>query len=58
VRELPGVRTVTVRALPEPAREHDIALDVTGDVTADAVRAWCAERLSAYKQPSEVTVAA
>ncbi|MDF1501587.1 AMP-binding protein [Roseisolibacter sp. H3M3-2] len=56
VRELPGVRTATVRAVPDPAREHDIALHVTGDVGADAVKRWCAERLSAYKQPAEVTV--
>jgi long-chain acyl-CoA synthetase len=56
VLELPGVRAVQVRAIPEPAREHDIALDVDGDVTADAVRQWCAQRLSAYKQPSEVTI--
>ena len=58
VLELPGVRRVAVRAVPEPAREHDIALEVAGDVTEDAVRRWCAERLSAYKQPSEVTVVA
>jgi long-chain acyl-CoA synthetase len=58
VRELPGVRAVAARALPEPARENDIALDVAGDVTADDVKRWCAERLSAYKQPSEVAVTA
>ena len=58
VLELPGVRAVRVRAIPEPAREHDIGLDVTGEVTAEQVKAWCAERLSAYKQPSEVVVAA
>jgi acyl-CoA synthetase (AMP-forming)/AMP-acid ligase II len=58
VLELPGVRRVAVRAVPEPAREHDIALAVEGDVTEDAVRRWCAERLSQYKQPSEVSVAA
>jgi long-chain acyl-CoA synthetase len=57
VLALPGVRGVAVRAIPEPAREHDIGLDVAGEVTAEAVRRWCAERLSAYKQPSEVTVA-
>jgi acyl-CoA synthetase (AMP-forming)/AMP-acid ligase II len=57
VLELPGVERVTVRALPEPAREHDIALDVVGRVDEDAVKRWCAERLSAYKQPSVVTVA-
>jgi long-chain acyl-CoA synthetase len=56
VLELPGVRRVTVRAVPEPAREHDIALEVAGDVSEDDVRRWCAERLSAYKQPSAVTV--
>jgi long-chain acyl-CoA synthetase len=42
VLELSGVRAVTVTAVPEPAREHDIALRVEGDVTADAVQAWCA----------------
>jgi long-chain acyl-CoA synthetase len=56
VRELPGVRRVTVRAVPEPAREHDIALEVEGDVTEEAVKRWCAERLSGYKQPSAVTI--
>ena len=56
VGEMPGVRRVAVRAVPDPAREHDIALEVGGDVTAEAVKAWCAGRLSAYKQPSVVTV--
>ncbi|GJG85242.1 long-chain-fatty-acid--CoA ligase [Gemmatimonadetes bacterium T265] len=56
VGAMPGVRHVTVRAVPDPAREHDIALDVQGGVTPDAVKAWCAARLSAYKQPSEITV--
>jgi long-chain acyl-CoA synthetase len=56
VLELAGVRRVTVTAVPEPAREHDIALTVEGDVSADAVKAWCAARLSAYKQPSVVEV--
>lgn len=56
VLELPGVRAVHVRAIPEPAREHDIALVVEGSVTADEVKAWCAQRLSAYKQPSEIEV--
>ena len=56
VLELPGVRRVTVRAVPDPAREHDIVLEVEGDVTGDDVKRWCAERLSAYKQPSAVAV--
>jgi long-chain acyl-CoA synthetase len=53
---MPGVRLVRVRAVPDPVRENDIALDVDGDVTAAAVTAWCEARLSAYKQPSEVVV--
>lgn len=56
VRELAGVRAVAVHAVPNAEREHDIALEVEGDVSADEVRRWCAERLSAYKQPSEVSV--
>ncbi len=58
VLELPGVQAVSVRAIPEPSREHDIGLDVRGTVTPEAVRAWCAHRLSAYKQPSEIFVSA
>jgi long-chain acyl-CoA synthetase len=54
VRELPGVRDVVVRAMPEPTREHDIGLEVHGAVTADEVRAWCETRLSGYKQPVTV----
>lgn len=56
VGAMPGVRHVMVRAIPDSVREHDIALDIEGDVTVDAVEQWCAERLSAYKQPSVVTV--
>jgi long-chain acyl-CoA synthetase len=56
VGELPGVRSVRVRAIPEPMREHDIALHVAGSVTAAEVRAWCETRLSGYKQPSEIDV--
>jgi acyl-CoA synthetase (AMP-forming)/AMP-acid ligase II len=50
------VRSAAVRGVPDPAREHEIALEVAGDVTADDVRRWCAARLSAYKQPGEVAV--
>ncbi len=56
VLELPGVREVGVRAVPESSREFDIALDVRGSVTADAIRQWCESRLSAYKQPMTVVV--
>ena len=56
VLAMPGVRAAAVRALPEPSREHDIALDVVGDVTVDGVKRWCAERLSAYKQPTDIAI--
>ncbi len=56
VRELEGVREVRAHAIPNPERENDIALEVEGDVTEEAVRRWCAARLSAYKQPTEVAI--
>lgn len=56
VAELPGVRTVRAHGVPVAEREHDILLEVSGSATADDVRRWCAARLSAYKQPSEVVV--
>ena len=58
VMELDGVTGVVVRPIPEPAREHDIGLDVTGTVTAEQVREWCERRLSVYKQPAEITIRA
>jgi long-chain acyl-CoA synthetase len=58
VRELPGVAAAAVRAVPDPAHENDIALDVTGSAGQEQIRAWCEERLSAYKQPATITVAA
>ena len=54
IGEMPGVQRVRVSAAPDPIRENDIIVDVEGDVTADAVKAWCRERLAAYKQPSIV----
>lgn len=57
VRELPGVASAAVSAVPDPAHENAIALAVTGSVTEEQVKAWCDQRLSAYKQPSTVTVA-
>jgi long-chain acyl-CoA synthetase len=56
VGTMPGVERVTVRAIPEPTREHGIGLDVVGRVTEAEVKAWCEARLSVYKRPSEVTV--
>ncbi len=57
VRALPGVASARVYAIHAPARENDIALEVTGSVTEDDVRAWCEARLSSYKQPSRIIVA-
>ncbi|HEX8725451.1 MAG TPA: AMP-binding protein [Gemmatimonadaceae bacterium] len=56
VMELAGVDDVVVRPVPQPAREHDIALEVRGAATVDQVRAWCEHRLSSYKQPAEISV--
>lgn len=56
VGQLAGVRRVEVRAVPEPARDNDIALAVRGDVDASTVRSWCEERLSAYKQPGTIEI--
>lgn len=57
VAALPGVRDVAVHAVPDEAREHDIALDVTGTVTEGEVKAWAEARLAAYKQPARIRVA-
>jgi len=57
VGELPGVRTVRVRAIPEQTRENDIAVDVVGAVTAADVKSWCDARLAVYKRPSVIQVA-
>jgi hypothetical protein len=47
-----------VRALPEALREHDIAIDVIGSVSAHDVQRWCDERLAVYKRPSIINVTA
>ena len=56
VAEMPNVQSVRVRALPEPLRENDIAIDVVGAVSVEAVKHWCDERLAVYKRPSAITV--
>ncbi|HEX7980022.1 MAG TPA: AMP-binding protein [Gemmatimonadaceae bacterium] len=55
VLELPGVTAVEVWPIPEPTKENDIGLRVTGSVTEEEVRAWCESRLSAYKQPTVIS---
>jgi long-chain acyl-CoA synthetase len=56
VREMPGVQTAIVHAGVDSEREDDIELEVTGRVTEDAVRSWCAEQLAAYKHPATIRV--
>jgi long-chain acyl-CoA synthetase len=56
IAELSGVARVAVRAVAHPGAEPEIEARVTGAVSADAVRAWCAERLSAYKQPTTILI--
>ncbi len=56
VLELAGVTNAEVWPIPDPAKENDIGLRVTGSVTEDEVRVWCESRLSGYKQPAIVEV--
>jgi long-chain acyl-CoA synthetase len=58
VREMPGVERALVRAVPFATnyREPDIALEVDGRVSEEDVKRWCAERLSAYKQPATILI--
>jgi long-chain acyl-CoA synthetase len=56
VGALRGVTSVDVRAIPDPRKENDILLRVTGSVTEPDVRRWCEDQLSAYKQPSVVQI--
>ena len=58
VAAMPNVDRVSVRALPDPVRENDIAIDVVGNVSPDAVKQWADERLAVYKRPSVITVTA
>ena len=58
VREMPGVAGARGRGRSaEPTIGNRTSRSsVTGSVTEDEVRAWCASRLSAYKQPTSVRV--
>jgi long-chain acyl-CoA synthetase len=57
VSSMPLVVDVTARGVDVAQREPDIALTVVGNVSEDDVKQWCAEHLSAYKQPASVTLA-
>jgi hypothetical protein len=50
------VSGVEVTPIPEAAKENDIRVRVAGSVTADDVKQWCEERLSAYKQPTLIEI--
>jgi len=56
VGAMPGVRSAVVEAIPDALREHEIALHITGDATADAAKRWCDEHLAVYKRPAIVRV--
>jgi long-chain acyl-CoA synthetase len=58
VGAMPGVRGVRVIAMPDPLRENDIVLEVTGEVTEADVKAWCEAQLAVYKRPSAVRLVA
>lgn len=54
-REMPGVQAAVVREISgDDDREPEIALELTGQVSESDAKAWCAEQLAAYKQPSEI----
>ncbi len=53
---MPNVTSVKATALPDSGKENNIAISVSGSVSEDSVRAWCELYLSAYKQPSLITV--
>ena len=56
VEELPGVSSAHVSELAGDDGESKIGLEVRGSVTEEVVRAWCAERLGGYKQPTIISV--
>lgn len=58
VAAMPGVRSVRVIALPDPTRENDIGLEITGDVSEADVKSWCDAQLATYKRPSVIRLVA
>jgi acyl-CoA synthetase (AMP-forming)/AMP-acid ligase II len=54
--ELPGVVQVAVFPVADERWGQRVVAAVVGDVTADGVRSWMAERLAPYKRPKEVLV--
>ncbi len=58
VGAMPGIAQVRAYAIPEPARENDIGLEIIAEegVSEADVKRWCEPRLAQYKQPSLVTI--
>ncbi len=56
IAELPAVESVSVSSIEHPGDEPDIVADVRGTVSESDVRQFCAQRLSAYKQPTIIRV--
>lgn len=58
VGAMPGVTQVRAYAMPDPARENDIGLEIIAaeGVSEADVKSWCEPRLAQYKQPSRVTL--
>jgi len=56
VATCPGVDAAKVREVVVPDRESEISLEVVSSISADDVKRWCADRLSAYKQPAAIAM--
>ena len=56
VAAMPGVTRAQVSPLPDPIKENDILMRVTGSVLEDDVKRWCEAHLSAYKQPGVIEI--
>jgi long-chain acyl-CoA synthetase len=58
VGAMPGVASVRATGIPDPVKEHEVALEITGslEVTEAAVKAWCEPRLAQYKLPTRISI--
>ncbi|MHB1298869.1 MAG: AMP-binding protein [Gemmatimonadaceae bacterium] len=56
IASLPGASNVHVSAAPDPLRENDVCVELTGNLTEEQVKAHCRDHLAAYKVPSRIVV--